>query len=172
MGVEEATEMIMNGVAASEASHWADLGCGRGTFTHALAALVADGSHIEAIDKTRQSIQSQRPSVTISFRRADMESVVLTPDLDGILMANSLHYVKGKRAFLRRLWDQLASGGKFIVVEYNTMQSNAWVPYPISFPSLKGLCETIGLEEVELIYERPSQFGGTMYAAVIDPSPQ
>ena len=86
-------------------THWADLGCGSGTFTLALAQLLTPGSTIEAID-LRPGIKPQTTAggVTIIPRSADFvaDDLALT-GLDGILMANSLHYVRDKLALLQKL---------------------------------------------------------------------
>jgi ubiquinone/menaquinone biosynthesis C-methylase UbiE len=44
---------------AAPPTHWADLGCGSGTFTLALATLLPPGSTIEAID-LRPGVIGQR----------------------------------------------------------------------------------------------------------------
>lgn len=57
-------------------THWADLGCGSGTFTLALADLLAPGSIIEAID-LRPGIAAQTTAngVTIHPRTADFTTL-------------------------------------------------------------------------------------------------
>src|SRR4051812_20971453 len=75
---------------------WADLGCGSGLFTYALANLLPNGSRIYALDKTDISLsQHGKPSHTvIEPIQADFLTQALKlPLLDGMLMANSLHYV-------------------------------------------------------------------------------
>ena len=86
-------------------TRWADLGCGSGTFTLALAELLPPGSTIEAID-LRPGIKPQTTAggVTIIPRVADFVADDLALNgLDGILMANSLHYVRDKPALLQKL---------------------------------------------------------------------
>ena len=63
-------------------THWADLGCGSGTFTLALADLLAPGSIIEAID-LRPGIAAQTTAngVTIHPHTADFTTLhFATPD--------------------------------------------------------------------------------------------
>src|SRR3954471_12053386 len=100
---------------------WADLGCGTGTFTHALAHLLAPQSTIYAVDSTRQHLPSPTSNnVEVVFQQADFVRAALPfPPLDGILMANALHYVQDKATLLERLKTYLADSGMFIIVEYD-----------------------------------------------------
>jgi hypothetical protein len=69
--------LLTGGAAAAERpTHWADLGSGSGTFTLALADLLAPGSLIEAID-LRPGIAAQTTSrgVTIHPRTADFTTL-------------------------------------------------------------------------------------------------
>lgn len=117
---------------------WADLGCGTGTFTQALATLLDDGGKIYAVDKEHQQI---KPSVMFS---TDLQVIKLDfvrealpfTNLDGILMANSLHYVKDKITFVGGLVNYLKPSGQLLIVEYDTENKNQWVPYPIRFETL------------------------------------
>lgn len=47
----DAIALINKGITAHSPQHWADLGCGSGTFTNALFHLLPAGSQIEAIDR-------------------------------------------------------------------------------------------------------------------------
>src|SRR5262245_38644512 len=85
---------------------WADLGCGDGRFTRALASLLPDGSTIHAIDRDRavlKSIERSHHGVDIQTHVGDFTSLPWPFEaVDGILMANSLHYVHDPLEFLRR----------------------------------------------------------------------
>ena len=117
---------------------WADLGCGTGTFTQALATLLEEGSKIYAVDKEHQQIKPGAMSSTdLQFIKLDFVREVLPfTNLDGILMANALHYVKDKITFVNGLVSYLKPSGQFLIVEYDTQNQNQWVPYPISFDTL------------------------------------
>jgi hypothetical protein len=52
-------------------------------------------------------------------------------DLDGILMANSLHYLRHQSAFIRKSASQLRAHHQFLIVEYDLRRGNPWVPYPL-----------------------------------------
>ncbi len=84
-------------------------------------------------------------------------------------MANALHYVRDKEAFLEKLKAHLTPTGRFLLVEYDTDKpSPPWVPYPVSFQSLTALFRRIGFETAQKLGERPSIYGrANLYAALI-----
>jgi len=167
----EAVELITNGIEkTNKPQRWADLGCGSGTFTKALANILPTGSHIFAVDKNRQSLEKTMGNdVSIHFLKADFEKDDLDlSNLDGILLANSLHYVKGKKALIHRLGKYLSSNKTFLIVEYDTLSANQWVPYPIDFLRLKELFSGVDYQTITRLSERRSVFGqGNIYAASI-----
>lgn len=88
--------------------------------------------------------------------------------LDGILMANSFHYVKEKVAFIEKLKQALKKAGMLIMVEYDTsIPVGNWVPYPVDFSNLKTLFMKVGFGIVEKLSEYPSAYGRKMYSAII-----
>src|SRR5438309_10226217 len=101
---------------------WADLGCGSGTFTYALAHLLAPYSTIYAVDRSVQRLQpTTSNNVEVVFERADFIREALSfPPLDGIIMANALHYVQDKASLIEQLKTYLSDNGMFIIVEYDT----------------------------------------------------
>jgi ubiquinone/menaquinone biosynthesis C-methylase UbiE len=165
MQLQEAMGLIQHPVLSSQGpAVWADLGCGAGLFTHALAHLLAPGSTIYAIDEDAAALRQvpEHPGITIRKQRADFTAIELPP-LNGVLMANSLHYVKDKHAFLHRL-----PSGLLLIVEYDTDNSNAWVPYPLSFRALQKLCAAEGYTEVSKLGEHPSIYNrSNIYGALI-----
>ena len=153
---------------------WGDLGCGTGLFTGALARQLAYGSKIYAVDR---NIETFRPDiqegVTLVQVKADFVLDTLPMEnLDGILMANSLHFVSGKPDFIKKLGRYFRKQESYLVVEYDTNVSNTWVPYPISFISLKEFFFTAGFNFVEKIHEIQSRYrNGSIYSALIQRSP-
>ncbi|MEM9326593.1 MAG: methyltransferase domain-containing protein [Bacteroidota bacterium] len=167
MDIADAQELIERGVQGDRPARWADLGCGHGTFTYALSGLLASGSDIWAVDLEPRRLKSPITDVTILFQQGDIEIIDLPNAFEGILMANSLHYIADKEKVLVRLLDGLLQGGRLLIVEYDTMRSNPWIPFPISFVELTRLSQGLGLEAPEKLSQRPSQFGGWMYCAAI-----
>ncbi len=162
---EEAVSFIKNAFKGEDLQYWADLGCGSGTFTKALAALLPAGSPITAVDR-----QNQRLDVGgVHFIQADFEKDKLQlEELDGILIANALHYVSDKASLITRLEHLFAGPPVFIIVEYDTDRPNQWVPHPIAFEKLKLMFELLDYQSVLKVNERRSVYGsGMMYCALI-----
>ena len=173
MQISEASQMLKHDdFTFAVKTIWADLGCGNGIFTLALAGLLQPQSVIYAMDKNVSSLQ-QIPetyhSVFINKQRADFVKDKLSfTGLDGILMANSLHYVKDKIAFLKKATACLKEDGRFLIVEYDTDRANTWVPYPVSFSSLRSLFLQAGYSVVKKLLERPSIYRrAKMYSVVV-----
>ena len=174
MQLDEAAAMLNHDYFhVAEQMVWADLGCGNGTFTLALATLLTAGSFVYAIDSNAASLQQMPTSykqVSIEKHNADFTSDALPFDkVDGVLIANALHYVKHKAAFLKKIVTFLKDDGRFLIVEYNTNQPvPGWVPFPVSFTALQSLFRDAGFNTVRLLSERPSVYGhAPMYSAII-----
>ncbi len=160
------------GWSGSAPARWADLGCGTGLFTEALARLLPVGSTIYAVDSDRAALQ-RAPAVP--GRTVDKIALDFSREpwpftgLDGLLMANSLHYVRDKGAFLEKARPHLTAAGRFLVVEYDTAAANPWVPFPIPFAELARLFAAAGFPNVRRLAERPSRFrNGNLYAALVE----
>jgi len=166
MQQSEAIALIKKGITGEYPQHWADLGCGTGTFTLALASLLPPESYITAIDKSHQHFPDFSNGIKIGFRKADFvnEPITVSP-LDGILMANSLHFVANKPKLIRQLENTFRNSPQFLIVEYDTIRSNPWVPYPISFHGLDSEVTGLGYQTLKLA-ESPSRFGGIIYSAL------
>jgi hypothetical protein len=90
-------------------------------------------------------------------------------NLDGILIANALHYVQEKKSYLLRLTKMIKKSGKLIVVEYDTNQSNTWIPYPLSFDALVALAEEIKIGVPVQLGQVPSHYQRDgIYAAFVN----
>ncbi len=160
MELSQAIELISRGVTSTEPSIWADLGSGSGLFTHALATLLAKSSTIYAVDTDPHVLMkiSSPPDVQLHKLVSNFEKDAINlPHLDGILLANSLHFVKDKAAFINKAVAWLEPGGCMIIVEYNTNKANRWVPYPISFVDVQKLFSSLGYS-AELIGEGKSAY--------------
>jgi ubiquinone/menaquinone biosynthesis C-methylase UbiE len=114
---------------------WADFGAGSGAFTLALRELVGPHANIYAVDKDPRGFKelerAHREKFTTSQNvhtvRADFSGVLSLPPLDGIVMANSLHFFKDKEKVLRHVRSFLKLNGVLLVVEYNVDSGNMWV---------------------------------------------
>ncbi|HEY8967943.1 MAG TPA: class I SAM-dependent methyltransferase [Puia sp.] len=151
---------------------WADLGCGSGLFTTALAQVLPEGSTVYGVDTNptvrRQDSSSDRPASIIPIRADFVKDPLELPKLHGILMANSLHYVKDKPALIKKLRSYMQEESLFLIVEYDTDKPvPTWVPYPISYDSLTRLFKDYTTQKLG---QRPSAYGrANMYAALVRP---
>ena len=156
-----------------ESGVWADLGSGSGAFTLALADLLGESGRIYSVDKDRQALKEQErsmrslfPSVAVEFLVADFTRKLDLPPLDGIVMANSLHYVRDKGALLQRIRACLKPEGRLLLVEYNVDHGNVWVPYPLSYPTWERLAQQNNFSDTQLLEKVPSRFLGEIYSAM------
>lgn len=150
---------------------WADLGAGSGLFTNALASLLPSGSTIYAVDKDSTSLNSiEIPGNDTIVKTIEIDfssSLFLIEKLDGLVMANSLHFIYNKPSFLVRLKNFLKPTGRIILIEYDTNTPNPWVPYPISYNSFQDLVQT-SFKSVSKIGEATSVYGpANMYSALV-----
>ena len=154
-------------------STWADLGSGSGAFTLALADILGPGSRIVSVDRDEGALAEQEgamrmrfPRITLDARRADFTRELGLPELDGMVMANSLHFVRDKPPVLGRLMRSIRPGGRFVLVEYDADRGNPWVPHPVSFETWRSMADELGLTDTRLAGRVPSRFLGAIYSAV------
>jgi SAM-dependent methyltransferase len=152
---------------------WADLGSGRGAFTLALAELLPPGGVIYSVDRDAAALREQERAMRVRFPRSDVRYVpgdfthpLDLPPLDGLLMANSLHFHQNKELIIRTVKSYLKPGGRIILVEYSADRGNFWVPHPLSFPTWKKLASRCGFSESQLLATYPSRFLAQIYAAL------
>jgi trans-aconitate methyltransferase len=151
---------------------WADLGCGKGIFTVALASLLPANSKVYGIDRDAgdlQFIPAQYQSTSIETITADFTAPPALPPLDGVIMANALHYVREQDKFASLLHSLLKPNSRLLIVEYDTDSPNRWVPFPVSFISLEKWAKNAGFRNVKRLKERASIYQrATMYSAVME----
>ncbi len=152
---------------------WADFGAGSGAFTLALRELVGPHASIYAVDRDQRALrelerahrQKFTTSQNIHIVRADFGGALSLPPLDGIVMANSLHYFKDREKILRHVRSFLKLNGLLLLVEYNVDSGNVWVPYPLSFETFRLLAPRAGYGEPRLLATVPSRFLREIYSA-------
>jgi SAM-dependent methyltransferase len=108
------------------------------------------------------------PDTNLHAHAADFTRDLPLPRMDGIVMANSLHFLpdRVKAPFLTRLRGCLRPGGQLILVEYGTDKGNTWVPHPLAYPSWEKLAGECGYTKTAKLWQRPSGFLGSIYSAV------
>jgi ubiquinone/menaquinone biosynthesis C-methylase UbiE len=162
---------------------WADLGAGSGAFTLALRELVGPEAEIHAVDKDRVWLRELEQAYRARFGDssrlhplpADFTRPLDLPPLDGVVMANSLHFFKDKERILRHVRTFLKPGGALLLpprggtlllVEYNVDRGNFWVPHPLSFETFRALAPSAGFSEPRLLAKHPSSFLREFYSAL------
>jgi SAM-dependent methyltransferase len=152
---------------------WADFGSGEGAFTLALADLLGPTGSIYTVDRDGRASEVQLsalrrafPNVRVTALVADFTNPLELPALDGIVMANSLHFQRDKLAVLRLVGGYLRPTGRLILVEYDTDHGNPWVPFPLSFRSWAAVAAEAGFRETRRLASVPSRFLGSIYSAL------
>ena len=90
---------LLRGGIAEPGGVWADLGSGTGAFTLALADLIGPAGTIYSVDKDRGALREQEREMRARFPAAPVQYIVADftrrldlPPLDGLVLANSLHF--------------------------------------------------------------------------------
>jgi len=165
--------LLAGGVTQSEGGAWADLGAGTGAFTLALADLIGPHGVIHAIDRDRAALAELRsafvsavPQAELRVHVGDFTRRLDLADLDGVVMANSLHFVEDKRAVLALVCGYLKHGGRLLLVEYDSDQGNPWVPHPMSFETWRAIATDAGFLDTRKLATVPSRFLRRIYSAL------
>ena len=175
----DAIELIREAVGG-RGGVWADFGAGTGTFTKALSAVLGAGSTVFAVDDDARAVRALRElsmassgGARVIAVNADFAQPLAFPgvvdgktQLDGMLLANALHFVRDPERVLSRLGEHLRPGGRAIVVEYDRREASRWVPFPIPASRWPRLAQSAGLAEPSITATRPSSYSGVLYTAV------
>ena len=172
MNHQDHVRLLEKGIAET-GGVWADFGSGAGAFTLALADLIGPTGSIYSVDKDRGALKEQErairnnfPGTTVHYINADFMQKLALPALDGVVMANSLHFLRQKDAMLQLVRSYLKPGGRLLVVEYNADRGNMWVPYPFSYGTWEELARKNGFSHTRLLATVPSRFFGEIYSAI------
>jgi len=166
---------LLRGAVAEHLGRWADFGSGDGAFTLALRDLLGPDAEILSIEKDNarlneqhRNFRSQFPKSNVLFMNADFSEPLDLNALDGIVIANALHFFRDKEPVVRQLRKYLKPNGRFVIVEYNIDEGNQWVPFPISFDSFRALAPKTGFAVPKLLCTKPSRFLREIYSACAD----
>ncbi len=152
---------------------WADLGSGTGAFTLALADILGPAGVIHSVDLDAGALREQARRMRERFPRVSLHQVagdftrpLPLATLDGVVMANSLHFQRDKAPVLALVRGYLRDGGRLVLVEYDTDRGNPWVPFPLSHETWVDVATRAGFRDIRLLATVPSRFLGAIYSAV------
>lgn len=177
VNTSDAVALIRRAVPA-RAGTWADFGSGDGAFTRALVERIGPEGRVYAVDHDASAVAAlgrwaakEAPGVVPVV--ADFSRPIELPGLergglDGMLLANALHFVRDQAGVLRGLAAWLRPGGRVALVEYDRRLASRWVPFPIPATRWAALAADAGLENPVVTAARESAFGGRLYAAAAD----
>lgn len=175
---DEAIDLLRPAVGDAAGTTWADLGAGTGVFTRALAALIGDGGRVIAVDADARALAAlrawaarPRAGPSIDVMHADVTRPLPLPPLDGVLLANALHFVRDQAPALALAAGYLRPAGRLVLIEYEGRRPSPWVPHPVSLARFRDLAAAARLTPPERVATRPSAYGGTLYVAVTHPIP-
>lgn len=139
--------------------HWMDLGCGTGVFTRALAELLPIDSTITAVDvdlAVLRTLPAQHKGVHITTQLANVAHMDF-PKVDGVLLANVLHFIPDPQVVLERL---ARSVQHVLLVEYDrTVPLPQWVPHPLPYAKTLTALAEVGFGQIVPLGRRPSRYG-------------
>lgn len=167
----EALALLQAAVPDADGQVWADLGAGTGLFTRALAAMAGASGHVHAVDADAASLRVLRAwiasagAANVTVAQADVSRPLTLPPLDGVLMANVLHFIPDQPAVLSLAASYLRPGGRLVLIEYEGRRPSPWVPHPVSIARFRELAPAAGLTTPQVVATRPSAFGGELYVA-------
>lgn len=163
--------LLRGGVAPG--GTWADFGSGTGAFTLALAELIGPSGVLHSIERDEYAVRQQQrafhdrwPERRVHYHVADFTRPIDLPPLNGLVVANALHFYRDPLPIVQTLLAYLKPDGHFIVIEYNVTQGNTAVPYPLAFEHWEKLAAAAGLTQTRLLATRPSRFLKEIYSAV------
>jgi ubiquinone/menaquinone biosynthesis C-methylase UbiE len=158
---------------------WLELGAGRGAFTLALTDKLGPVAENVAVDRDARDLADLAATMGRRFPETDLTTIVadfnrtmpVEPGFDGLLAANSLHFVRDPGTVINGVRPLLRPGARIVVVEYDSDSGNPWVPFPFSFTSGQAIAATAGLVDTRLVGRVPSRFLGAIYAAASELPP-
>jgi SAM-dependent methyltransferase len=139
--------------------------------------VLGPGARIVAVDRDAAAlavagrrVHEAFPATSVETIGADFSDGLPGGPFDGVLAANSLHFLRNRATTLRAIRQALAPVGTLIVVEYDADRGNPWVPYPFSFETWRGEAVAAGFAEPRRLHRVPSRFLGAIYGAAARPS--
>ncbi len=130
---------IMKVLAFKPGERVADIGAGTGYFTLPVARAVAPTGQVFALDIAPEMLEyldmrvKAQKVANVTLRKVTSDDPQLPPGaVDTILMIDTIHYVKDRAAYAKKLAPALAPGGRLVIIDYRPrpMSERPWGPPP------------------------------------------
>jgi arsenite methyltransferase len=130
---------IMQTLAFRAGERVVDIGSGSGYFTFPVAQAVGPTGVVWALDIAPEMLAyldmrvKARQAANIKLRHVTSDDPDISPgSADTILMIDTIHYVKDRTAYAKKLLPALAPGGRLVVIDYipKPMSERPWGPPP------------------------------------------
>jgi precorrin-6B methylase 2 len=125
------SDQIIKALAFKPGERVADIGAGSGCFSFPVGEAVGSTGTVWALDISPEMIEhidfrvQARKAVNVKPRRVLPDDPQLQPgSIDTILMFFTLHYVKDRVVYGKKLKEALAQGGRLVVISYITSMFN------------------------------------------------
>jgi ubiquinone/menaquinone biosynthesis C-methylase UbiE len=133
------SEEIMAALAFKDGERVADIGAGSGYFTIPIARAVGPKGEVLAVDirqemldyiETRLEVEELENVKLMKVESAD--PMLPEGGLDTIIMIDTLHYVKDRAEYAKKLRAGLAPGGRLVIIDYRPKpwEERPWGPAP------------------------------------------
>ncbi len=105
-------DRMIAGLDLNGDEHILDMGCGDGTLTEKLAKLVPRG-RVLGIDSSASMIRTAKKleKGNLEFQLMNIEHIDFKEEFDLVFSNATLHWIKGHRTMLRKVFDSLKKGG-------------------------------------------------------------
>jgi len=156
--VAKAQKFLTNGPFKPH-SRWVEFGAGYGTYIIALHAFLDNGWVValeleqKRVDFLKELVMTQGLSNVFIIRGDFYDSSLQTCSIDGVLLANALHFSSNPQEILAEVCRILRDCGVLIVVEYTTSSPLPWIPYPLPKQKLIQLLNANSFKDIHLLAE-------------------
>ncbi len=163
-------EQILAELAFREGERVADVGAGSGYFTIPVARAVGSTGTVIAADISQEMLdyldkRVQAENLTnVQLLKVERDDPLLPPGgVDTILMVDTLHYVKNRGAYAKKLRAALAPGGRLVIIDYipRSWEERPWGPPPeqqMSRETVDAEMAEGGLKQIKVYDFLPEQY--------------
>jgi len=130
---------IMNALGFKPGERVADIGAGSGYFTIPVARAVGPTGMVWALDIAPEMLEyldfrlKAQKIDNVRLRKVARDDPQIEPgSVDTILLIDTIHYVKDRVAYAKKLLPALAPGGRLVIIDYipKPMSERPWGPPP------------------------------------------